>query len=47
MPVWLIPRVGVGTAMLQDGLRKALDFNTTVNFMESVAGGCASSPRVS
>ena len=31
----LILRVGVGAAMIQAGLRKALDFNTTVNSMES------------
>ena len=31
----LIQRVGVGAAMIQAGLRKALDFNTTVNSMES------------
>jgi putative oxidoreductase len=33
----LILRVGVGAAMLQAGLRKALDFSTTTGFME--AGG--------
>jgi putative oxidoreductase len=33
----LILRIGVGTAMLYAGLRKAFDFNTTVGFME--AGG--------
>jgi putative oxidoreductase len=31
----LILRVGVGATMLQAGLRKAFDFSTTVNFMES------------
>jgi putative oxidoreductase len=31
----LILRVGVGAAMIQAGLRKAFDFNTTVAFMES------------
>jgi putative oxidoreductase len=31
----LILRVGVGAAMLQAGLRKAFDFNTTAGFMES------------
>ena len=31
----LILRVGVGAAMIQAGLRKALDFDTTVDFMES------------
>src|SRR6476661_4359940 len=31
----LILRVGVGATMLQAGLRKAFDFDTTVNFMES------------
>src|SRR5262245_50028074 len=31
----LILRIGVGAAMLQAGLRKALDFTTTVGFMES------------
>jgi uncharacterized membrane protein YphA (DoxX/SURF4 family) len=31
----LILRVGIGAAMLQAGLRKAFDFNTTVGFMES------------
>jgi uncharacterized membrane protein YphA (DoxX/SURF4 family) len=30
----LILRIGVGAAMLQAGLRKAFDFNTTVGFME-------------
>src|SRR6476620_6504000 len=33
----LILRVGVGAAMIQAGLIKALDFGTTVGFME--AGG--------
>jgi uncharacterized membrane protein YphA (DoxX/SURF4 family) len=33
----LILRIGIGAAMLQAGLRKAFDFNTTVGFME--AGG--------
>lgn len=33
----LILRIGVGVAILQAGLRKALDFSTTVSFME--AGG--------
>jgi putative oxidoreductase len=33
----LILRIGVGAAMIQAGLRKAFDFNTTVGFME--AGG--------
>lgn len=33
----LILRVGIGASMLQAGLRKAFDFNTTVGFME--AGG--------
>jgi uncharacterized membrane protein YphA (DoxX/SURF4 family) len=31
----LILRVGLGAAMIQAGLRKAFDFNTTVAFMES------------
>ncbi|HYZ66246.1 MAG TPA: DoxX family protein [Mycobacterium sp.] len=31
----LILRVGLGAAMIQAGLRKAVDFNTTVAFMES------------
>jgi putative oxidoreductase len=31
----LILRVGVGATMLQAGLRKAFDFSTTVDFMES------------
>jgi putative oxidoreductase len=31
----LILRVGVGAAMIQAGLRKAFDFDTTVAFMES------------
>jgi putative oxidoreductase len=31
----LILRIGVGAAMIQAGLRKAFDFNTTVGFMES------------
>jgi putative oxidoreductase len=31
----LILRIGVGATMLQAGLRKAFDFNTTVGFMES------------
>lgn len=31
----LILRVGVGAAMIQAGLRKAFDFSTTVEFMES------------
>ena len=31
----LILRVGVGATMLRAGLRKAFDFDTTVNFMES------------
>jgi putative oxidoreductase len=31
----LILRVGVGAAMIQAGLRKFFDFNTTVGFMES------------
>jgi putative oxidoreductase len=31
----LILRVGIGAAMLQAGLRKAFDFNTTAGFMES------------
>jgi len=31
----LILRIGVGATMLQAGLRKALDFSTTVDFMES------------
>ena len=33
----LILRIGVGATMIQAGLRKALDFDTTVGFME--AGG--------
>jgi uncharacterized membrane protein YphA (DoxX/SURF4 family) len=33
----LILRIGVGATMIQAGLRKAFDFNTTVSFME--AGG--------
>ncbi len=33
----LILRIGLGATMIQAGLRKALDFNTTVGFME--AGG--------
>jgi uncharacterized membrane protein YphA (DoxX/SURF4 family) len=33
----LILRIGVGATMIQAGLRKAFDFNTTVGFME--AGG--------
>jgi putative oxidoreductase len=33
----LILRIGVGAAMLQAGLRKVFDFNTTAGFME--AGG--------
>jgi uncharacterized membrane protein YphA (DoxX/SURF4 family) len=35
MRVCLILRVGVGATMLQAGLRKAFDFSTTVDFMES------------
>ena len=31
----LILRIGVGATMIQAGLRKAFDFNTTVGFMES------------
>ncbi len=31
----LILRIGIGAAMLQAGLRKAFDFNTTASFMES------------
>jgi putative oxidoreductase len=31
----LILRIGVGATMLQAGLRKAFDFNTTAGFMES------------
>jgi uncharacterized membrane protein YphA (DoxX/SURF4 family) len=31
----LILRIGVGATMLQAGLRKAFNFNTTVGFMES------------
>jgi putative oxidoreductase len=31
----LILRIGVGAAMLQAGLRKVFDFNTTVGFMET------------
>jgi len=31
----LILRIGVGTTMIQAGLRKAFDFNTAVAFMES------------
>jgi putative oxidoreductase len=31
----LILRIGVGAAMLQAGLRKAFDFNSAVDFMES------------
>jgi putative oxidoreductase len=31
----LILRIGVGATMLQAGLRKALDFNSAVNFLES------------
>jgi putative oxidoreductase len=31
----LILRIGLGAAMLQAGLRKAFDFNTTAGFMES------------
>jgi uncharacterized membrane protein YphA (DoxX/SURF4 family) len=31
----LILRIGCGAAMVQAGLRKAFDFTTTVNFMES------------
>jgi putative oxidoreductase len=31
----LILRIGVGATMLQAGLRKAFDFDTTVGFMES------------
>ena len=31
----LILRIGVGATMLQAGLRKAFDFNTTVGFMDS------------
>jgi putative oxidoreductase len=33
----LVLRIGVGATMIQAGLRKAFDFNTTVAFME--AGG--------
>ena len=33
----LILRIGIGAAMVQAGLRKAFDFNTTAGFME--AGG--------
>ena len=39
----LVLRIGVGATMIQAGLRKTFDFNTTVAFMEG-GGGCPISP---
>ena len=41
----LLLRFAIGAAMIQAGLIKALDFNTTVGFMESGAGACRPSPQ--
>ena len=40
----LILRIGVGAAMIQAGLIKALDFSTTAASWSPAAGACRRSP---